>query len=119
MMKDTDWLPAPEDPFTWPAGMTRKFRASLEGMMHGEVLLRHEVEAQGRAMIKMLRRHMELEESEVFPLADRQLIADDWRAVADDAPKYNDPLFGDPDPARFRTLYQHLVGELDLGGEGK
>ena len=59
---------------------------------------------------------MDLEEEEVFALADAKLGDADWAAVEERAPKYNDPVFGDPDPARFRTLFAHLTEELDFPG---
>jgi hemerythrin-like domain-containing protein len=99
-------------------GMTRQFRDALEAIVHGDVMLRHDVEARGRAMLKMLRQHMALEEEEVFVLADRTLSDTDWDAVREQAPKFNDPVFGDPDPARFRTIFMHLAQELELGGPG-
>jgi len=97
-------------------GMSGKLRHSLDAIMHEGVVLRHEVEAQGRALVKTLRQHMDLEEEEVFALADAKLGDADWAAVEERAPKYNDPVFGDPDPARFRTLFAHLTEELDLPG---
>ena len=96
------------------AGRSAGTRSSLDAIVHGGVVLRHEVEAQGRALVKTVRQHMELEEEDVFPLADAKLADSDWVAVEEQAPKYNDPVFGDPDPARFRTLFAHLTEELDL-----
>ena len=96
------------------ADMSHKFRNSLEAIMHGGVVLRHDVEAQGRAMIKTLRQHIDLEESEAFGLADARLEEADWAALEARAPKYNDPVFGNPDPARFRTVFMHLTEELGL-----
>lgn len=107
-----------EDQHRLLAGMTKKFRDSLETIMHEGVVLRQEVEAQGRAMVKMLRQHMDLEENEVFVLADATLDDADWNWVDERAPKYNDPIFGNPDPARFRTLFQHLAQELDMKQAG-
>ena len=98
------------------ADMSRKLRNSLEAIMHGGVVLRHEVEAQGRSMIKMLHRHMDLEEKEVFELAHAVLKDADWQAVEAQAPKFSDPVFGNPDPARFRTVFMHLTEELGLAG---
>ena len=100
------------------ADMTKQFRDALEAIMHGDVMLRHDVEARGRAMLKMLRQHMVLEEDDVFRLADRVLTDADWDLVKKRAPKFNDPVFGDPDPARFRTLFQHLSEELGLQTPG-
>jgi hemerythrin-like domain-containing protein len=94
--------------------MTKQLRNALEAIMQGGVVLRHDVEAKGRAMLKMLKQHMDLEENEVFVLADEVLNEADWDAVVEQAPKFNDPVFGDPDPARFRTLFMHLSEELGL-----
>jgi hemerythrin-like domain-containing protein len=96
------------------AAMTKKFRDSLEAIMHEGVVLRQAVEDQGRAMVGLLREHMALEDREALPLAGRLLQAADWAWVLERAPKYNDPVFGNPDPARFRTLFQHLAEELGL-----
>jgi hemerythrin-like domain-containing protein len=89
--------------------LTRYFRQSLEGIVHEEVLRRDAVEAQGRELVQTLRNHLNLEETEAFPLAREVLTAEDWEAVEAAAAKVADPLFGDRDPARFRTLYQHLM----------
>jgi hemerythrin-like domain-containing protein len=89
--------------------LNRRFRRSLEGVVHEEVLLRDEVENQGRELVDTLRRHMELEDSDAFPFVLERLSPDDWEELAETAPDLNDPVFGTPDPARFRSLYQHLM----------
>jgi len=103
-----------EDQHRILADMTRKFRNSLQAIIHEGVVLRHEVEAQGRAMLKMLRQHMDLEEGEVFGLIGERLDAADWVALEAQAPKVNDPIFGNPDPARFRALFRHFTQAPDL-----
>jgi hemerythrin-like domain-containing protein len=89
--------------------LNRRFRRSLEGVVHEEVLLRDEVESQGRELVDTLRGHMELEDSDAFPFVLEHLSPDDWEELAEAAPDLNDPVFGTPDPARFRSLYQHLM----------
>jgi hemerythrin-like domain-containing protein len=91
--------------------ITRTFRQSLEGIVHEEVLRRDEVEAQGRELVETLRIHLNLEETEAFPLAREALTAEDWEAIEAAASKVADPLFSARDPARFRTLYQHLMSQ--------
>lgn len=93
--------------------LTRHFRQSLEGIVHEEVLRRDEVEAQGRDLVETLRKHLNLEESEAFPLAREILTEEDWEAIDASASKVVDPLFGDRDPMRFRTLYQHLMSQTE------
>jgi len=95
--------------------LNKRFRQALEGIVHGEVLLREDVERLGRELVSTLRKHADLEEAEVFPFARERLSEADWRAIEDAAPKINDPIFADPDPARFRALFQHLMAQAGMG----
>jgi hemerythrin-like domain-containing protein len=92
----------------------KRFADSLEAIMHGGVLLRADLEAEGRDLLQMLRAHMDLEENTAFTAAVEHLSEEDWDAIEERAPKLNDPVFGKPDPARFQTLFKHLTVELDL-----
>jgi hemerythrin-like domain-containing protein len=91
--------------------MNKRFRQSLDGIVHEEVLRRDEVELQGRELLKIMREHLNLEEAEAFPLARERLETRDWEELLEEAPSTDDPVFGDPDPARFRTLFQHLMAQ--------
>jgi len=88
--------------------MNKRFRRSLEGIVHEEVLRRDEVEVQGRELVKALREHLDLEETDAFPLARERLSASDWDELFSEAQEGGDPLFGDADQERFRSLYRHL-----------
>lgn len=91
--------------------LNRRFRQSLEGIAHEAVLPRGEVEAQGRELVNTLREHMALEDGEAFPIALERLDEADWEAVEALAPNADDPVFGVPDPLRFRALFQRLVAQ--------
>jgi hemerythrin-like domain-containing protein len=91
--------------------LNRRFRQSLEGIVHEVVLPREEVEAQGRELVNTLRQHLTLEDREAFPIAMACLDASDWEAVEAQAPSAEDPLFGVPDPVRFRSLFQRLCAQ--------
>jgi hemerythrin-like domain-containing protein len=91
--------------------LNKRFRQSLEGIVHEAVLPRQEVEAQGRELVSTLREHMTLEDQEAFPIALARLGEADWEAVEALAPSAEDPVFGVPDPLRFRSLFQRLVVE--------
>jgi hemerythrin-like domain-containing protein len=90
------------------AQLNRRFKESLEGIVHEEVLPRDEVEIQGRQLLAALREHMRLEDEEAFPLAAAVLDDDDWAELAAAAPRVRDPVFGQADPERFRALYGQL-----------
>lgn len=89
--------------------INRRFRQSLDGIIHGEVLRRSDVERQGRELVQALREHLDLEESDAFPLARQTLSVADWDALAQVAPHTADPLFATPEPVSFRALYQRLM----------
>lgn len=94
--------------------VTNDFRTAIEGILNEEVVRRDEVEVQGRDLVDVLRRHMVMEDTEAFPLALEKLSDEDWRALIEEAPNADDPIFGKPDPARFSGLYQLLVEQTKL-----
>lgn len=87
---------------------TRKFRLSLEGILHDGVMSRAELEVQGREYIALQRLHIDLEEQEAFPLLDRVLTDADWETICEHMPRHEDPVFGTPDQVRFRNLCEYL-----------
>lgn len=91
--------------------LNKRFRSSLDGIFHEEVVRRDEVETQGRELVTLLREHLVLEDTEAFPIVLERLDATDWEAVEMMAPRADDPLFGTPDPQRFRSLYRHLFAQ--------
>lgn len=89
--------------------LTRYFGQALESVVHEEVQPRAQVEVQGRDLVATLRNHVNLEESEAFPLAREILTEDDWKVLDEQVSKTIDPLFDERDSSRFRGLYQYLV----------
>lgn len=89
-------------------GLTRKFRRALEGVVQGAVIGREELEIEGREYIALQRQHICWEEQDLFPALDACLSHEEWERIAAEAPKYDDPVFGERDPNRFRLLYQYL-----------
>lgn len=88
--------------------VSQRFRESLESILKEEVQLREDVEANGRELVATMRAHLALEDAEAFPIALERLEAEDWEAVAAAAPNAEDPVFGSPDPVRFKALYRYL-----------
>ncbi len=54
-------------------------------------------------------RHMELEEREVLPMAQRLLDADDWRAIDEAFARNRDPLTGHEPEQPYRALFTRIV----------
>ncbi|CRI65708.1 conserved hypothetical protein [Thiocapsa sp. KS1] len=93
--------------------LSRRFRQSLDGILHEEVLLREDVEAHGRELIGTLRAHKRLEDDEAFPIALERLSEADWAEIDALAPNLEDPLFTNPDPLRYRSLYLRLSAQAE------
>ncbi|SDW78618.1 hemerythrin domain-containing protein [Thiocapsa roseopersicina] len=91
--------------------LSKRFRQSLDGILHEEVLLREDVEAHGRELIGTLRAHKRLEDEEAFPIALERLSEEDWAQIDAQAPNLEDPLFGTLDPLRYQALYARLSAE--------
>lgn len=91
--------------------INRRFRRALDAILNAEVLLREDVEAHGRELIATLRAHIRLEDTEAFPIAIARLSDADWAAVEAAAPKQVDPVFGTPDPLRYRALYARFAAQ--------
>lgn len=91
------------------ATMTKNFSHALESVMQGDVMPRDLIEEQGRAMVKLLKEHIDLEEREAFTCIDTCLKADDWQVLEAQIPNSDDPVFERPDPIRFRSLLRHLA----------
>jgi hemerythrin-like domain-containing protein len=89
-------------------GLASRFKTTLEGAMQGEVLLRDEVETQGREFVALQRQHIDLEEQEIFPLIEEALNEKDWKKLEAEISHGNDPVFQSHDYNRFRSLIDFL-----------
>ncbi|MBK1716433.1 hemerythrin domain-containing protein [Thiocystis violacea] len=92
--------------------LAKRFRTALGGILREEVLLREDVEADGRALVGNFRGHIVLEDREAFPIASECLTDADWAEIEAVAPVAEDPLFGSPDPRRFKALYRQLFEQI-------
>lgn len=97
------------------AHLTRTFRNSLENIYQGGVMPRDELEVQGREFIALQRQHIDLEEQDAFPMLQDVLREQDWAAIMDQSPNYDDPVFDKPDKVRFQTLFEYL-SRAEQGG---
>ncbi|MEJ1295996.1 MAG: hemerythrin domain-containing protein [Candidatus Sedimenticola sp. (ex Thyasira tokunagai)] len=88
--------------------LTRKFRYSLENILHDGVMLRDELETQGREFIALQQQHLKLEEQEAFPLLDEVMTDKDWERTVSHIRPHDDPVFEAPDRVRFQILVDYL-----------
>lgn len=69
-------------------------------------------ENDARRYVEFYLAHMEYEEREVLPLAERVLTDDDWRDLDAAFAANRDPLTGHPPEAVYRDLYTRIVNSV-------
>ncbi len=84
------------------------FHDILAGVLEGAIMSREELDRRGRDYLNAMNSHMDVEEGEVFPLAEKLLDDRDWAAVEDAMGRREDPLFGTLVEARYEDLFEYL-----------
>jgi hemerythrin-like domain-containing protein len=95
-------------------GLTEKGQRFLDMLRHvvdGALVERTALEDAGRDYIAFLRIHMEIEDSDAFPRAERALSEEDWADVASGMEARTDPVFGPVIADEFRSLYDYIERE--------
>ncbi len=82
----------------------------LEAVGSDAVVTREAIEAAAATFVAYYRRHLETEEQDVLPRAQRLLEPADWQAVLDAVPAAPDPLFDEQLRQRYRALHAQLAG---------
>ena len=97
------------------AELTRKFSGLLEGIMQETPMPRDWFARTARNYINFARRHMEMEETYFFPVAEKSLTDEDWREIEARIDSTDNPLFSSPVQDRFRRLRDEILSWEDAG----
>ncbi len=87
---------------------SEKLRDAVSMIADGGMTLRSEIVKSGRRYVADLRKHIEMEEIHLFPLAEKTLDEDDLADVARILEEQKDPVFGDVVEEDFRNLYARV-----------
>lgn len=90
--------------------MTRDLAEAMRQVLAEELVDRQSVHDLTRGFVRRYRRHIALEEEQVFPAAAQALSADDWAAIDAMLEQREDPLFGSAVVDRFRALRDNIEG---------
>lgn len=90
--------------------IAEQVHTSLDGLLHGAITPRVDVQATLEELIHVLRRHIRLENEVLFPHAHAILLAEDWTQLETEFPTHEDPLFGVRAGDEFCNLYQRIMG---------
>lgn len=88
-----------------------RFLEMLRHVVDGAMVEREVLEETGRDYIAFLRSHMEVEDGDAFPRAERALTDADWKAVESGMEARTDPVFGPVVDNEFRSLYEYIQRE--------
>lgn len=86
----------------------RAFFEAASSVADGAMVLREALESKGRDYVAFLRAHMQEEDEEFFPLAEKTLTEEDWKAVADAMEQQVDPVFGPIVEVQYQELYAFI-----------
>lgn len=88
---------------------TVRVGAAVENILTDHELPRDFVAELAGDYLRLMRRHMQMEEVVFFPIAERLLTDDDWKAI--DAQVFGtiDPLFDDQTNERYESLRQAIL----------
>lgn len=92
------------------AGMAREFARMARAVASEEAVRRDAFVELARDFIALLRRHLDMEDANLFPLARKTLDDTDRAALAARVPEMDDPLFGGATRERYRRLSAALLG---------
>jgi len=87
---------------------SRALQDAVIQIADGGMALRVSLVQLGQTYVTDLRRHIDLEEEHLFPLAESMLDESDLEEVAKLLAERRDPIFGDVLDADFRNLYEHI-----------
>lgn len=93
------------------AEKSQRFLEMLRQVVDGALVERVAIEEAGRDYIAFLRAHMEVEDSEAFPRAEKALTEQDWKGVALGIKARTDPVFGPIVAKEFRSLFEFIQRE--------
>ncbi len=88
---------------------TGQLRQAIDGVLHGDILLKDRFIEQLAVFIKQQQSHLDIEEASIFPLLEKGLNADDWERIEKIMPTRTDPLFGDRLEKQYATLYERIA----------
>jgi len=91
------------------ADLTRRFGETLSAVEQDIPMERHEFIDVANAFLKGYRHHIMMEEKHFFPMAQRYLTPEDWRAVTEQVQPASDPLFDSREDDRFNALFEDIV----------
>jgi hemerythrin-like domain-containing protein len=91
------------------ASLGQRFRQAIQEVDMGSVMSTEDFSEMARAYVDVQRRHLELEERVLFPMARQFLLPDDWTEVDEAIESRPDPIFGNMIKDEYKLIHSALV----------
>ena len=85
-----------------------RFLELIRAVQKEAIMVRDDIVLTGRAYFSLLERHMNIEESRLFPLAQHKLTVEDWQQLGECIEQRPDSLFGVPLDKYYRRLRSRI-----------
>ena len=85
------------------------FRQAVQNVLQEVEVSRSAFDEVAREFLRNQRRHMQVEEEQIFPLAMKILDADDWAEIEKEIVQEEDPVFGAKTLQEFATLRDNIL----------
>ncbi|HVO88146.1 MAG TPA: hemerythrin domain-containing protein [Casimicrobiaceae bacterium] len=89
----------------------------LDDIVNGSITPRERIESMARSYVSGFRKHMEVEETDILPLAARLLTDRDWAEIDAEIENFEDPLFGSQVKERYAGLREQIAREVQADRE--
>lgn len=89
--------------------MTRHLREIIDGILDGALISKEDLIQQLNNYIERQRRHMDIEETHIFPLLREKLNSIDLQRITASLSSKDDPLFGESVKEGYEALYRLIV----------
>jgi len=103
----------PVDELAWEHRILREtgeqLARDLDDIINGSIAPRDRLQQSAREYIACMRGHMNVEEVEILPAAQRLLTDDDWPVVDARIGDVDDPLFASGTDIRYAALREHIA----------
>jgi hemerythrin-like domain-containing protein len=90
---------------------SRRFLEAIQAVEEGTIMRRDEFVHRGQAYLRLLGEHMRVEESRLFPMAQKHLSDADWAEIGGRVKQQADPVFGASVDEDYRQLWQRIQSQ--------
>ncbi len=87
----------------------QRIRDNIHALFRDAIMPRNSFVSAARSFVEAERKHMRMEEEQLFPLSEKTLTPEDWQSIEARLEGGHDPLFGERVEDQFKALRERLL----------